>query len=72
MITYLSRISFGIYFVHICVMTGVNAVVDNFFRITGFPEFAILLVSSLLISVLVIWIVSKNKVLGKFLFLIKE
>ena len=34
-ITYISRISFGIYFVHICVMTGVNTVIDSFLHVTG-------------------------------------
>lgn len=70
-ITYLSKISFGIYFVHICIMTGVDVLVDKFASIPVFPEFILLESSAFILSVVVIWIVSKNKLMGRYLFLLK-
>jgi hypothetical protein len=53
-------------------MTGVNAVIDNYLHVTGFIEFITLVLSSFAISVIVIRIVSHNKMLGRLLFLLKD
>ena len=69
-ITYLSRISFGIYFVHIVIMTCLVSLTNNF----SIPRpllLIILEVGSFVGSILVIMPLSKIKVLKKYLFLIK-
>ena len=71
-ITFISKISFAIYFVHICVMVGINAITDNIVHITGFLEFVVLALLSLSVSVIIIWLFSKNKIMKNYLFLIKE
>ena len=71
-ITYISKISFAIYFVHICVMTGINAITDNYIHVTGYFEFSILSALSFVISIMVIWIFSKNRIMKQYLFLIKD
>lgn len=71
-ITYISRISFGIYFMHVCIMTGVNWYMNNYTDICFFPKFVILVLSSFLMSVLIIWITSKNRYIAKYLYLIRN
>lgn len=69
-ITNLSKISFGIYFLHICIMMGVNALIKD--RILMFPKFFVLEILSFLGAVAIIWLTSKNKRIGSYLYLIKE
>lgn len=71
-ITYTSRIAFGIYFVHIIIMTVLVEVLDQF--VPGLPlpvRLIVLEVVSVGLSVVVIMPLSKIKVLRKYLFLIK-
>lgn len=70
-VTFISKISFAIYFVHICVMTGINVITDNILRINGFAEFSILAFVSFGVSVILIWLFSKNRFIAKYLFQIK-
>lgn len=70
-ITYLAKISFGIYFVHICIMTGANVLVDKFTSIQLFPKFILLEASGFILSIIIIWVVSKSKTMGRYLFLLK-
>lgn len=71
-ITYLSRIAFGIYFVHIIIMTALTEVLDQFAPGLFRPVRVIVLeVVSVGLSVAVIWPLSKIKVFRKYLFLIK-
>lgn len=70
-IEYISSISFGIYFVHICIMEGMNIFLDRMSNITGFASFAVLECSSFILSVVVIYLLSKSKLLKQYLFLIK-
>lgn len=68
----LSRISFGIYFVHICIMTGLVALINRLsLNITYLSKFAFLEIVSFFGSILIIVILSKSKYLKKYLFGIK-
>ena len=62
-ITYLSKISFGIYFVHICVMGAVNTLMKAMTPLQAFPfqKFVLLECSVFIFSVMLIWITSKSK-----------
>lgn len=71
-ITCLSRISFGIYFVHIIIMTALTEVLDRFAPGMFRPVRLIVLeIASVGLSVAVILPLSKIKVFRKYLFLIK-
>lgn len=69
-ITNLSKISFGIYMLHICIMYGVNFAIKD--DILMFPKFLVLEISSFMSSIVIIWLTSKNKNIGRYLYLIKE
>lgn len=71
-VVFLSRISFGIYFVHICIMSGLYSVLGKVSSIERFPKFFVLETVSFFLSVFIIWITSKNKKIGQYLYLIKE
>lgn len=69
-ITYISRISLGIYFLHIIIMVSLTYAMGDW----GWNQLWRLLLleaSSLIISVVVIALLSKIKLLRKYLFLIK-
>ena len=71
-ITYLSRIAFGIYFIHIIIMTTFVEVLDRFAPGLSLPVRLILLeMVSVGLSVVVILPLAKIKPLRKYLFLIK-
>ena len=71
-ITYISRIAFGIYFVHIVIMTGLEEVLDRFAPSLPLPVRLILLETvSVGASIALILPLSKIKALKKYLFLIK-
>ena len=69
-IAYISRISFGIYFLHIVIMTVLNTVID-FTNWMPAVKLLFLLSASMLASVAVIAVLSRIKFLRKYLFLIK-
>lgn len=72
-VTCLARISFGLFFVHICVMEGLLAVITKLLpSITRFPKFIILETGTLLISIPLILITSKIRFFRQYLYLIKE
>lgn len=71
-ITCISRISFGIYFVHIVIMTGLVEALDRFAPALPLPVRLIVLeVVSVGLSIAIILPLSKIKVFKKYLFLIK-
>ena len=64
----LSEISFGIYFVHNCIMEGLNAVMNRYaIGVTYLSKFLILEIVSFAGSVLIIQVLSKNKLIAKYL-----
>ena len=68
----LSIISFGIYFVHICIMEGLFALIDTFgWDINFLWRFLFLEVVSFVGAAIIVDVVRKNKVLGQYLFGIK-
>ena len=67
-VMYLAEISFGIYFVHICIMHGLKLFLDRATGITGYPSFLILEAVSLGGSIVIISILSKNRMLARYLF----
>lgn len=71
-VTCISRISFGIYFVHIVIMTGLSAILDRYAPGLLRPvRLTVLEVVSVGASIAVILSLSKIKVFRKYLFLIK-
>lgn len=68
--SYISRISFGIYFVHICIMTGLDWVIKKE-QLYYLPRFALLETVSFVGSILIIQIVSRIGWCKKYLFVIK-
>lgn len=73
-ITYLSKIAFGIYFVHIVIMTGLIYIL----RRCSMPVLELRPVRVIFLevvsvggSILIIWLLSKVKIFKKYLFLIK-
>ena len=71
--TELSKISFGIYFVHICIMEGMVAIIEIAgLNITYFWKFLLLESVSFLGSILIIWIFKHVKWISKNMFGIKE
>ena len=70
--TRLSIISFGIYFVHICIMEGLVAIIGHFnLNITLLMRFIILESVSFFGSIIIIHLFSKNKLMRRYLFKIK-
>ncbi|MDO5297335.1 MAG: acyltransferase [bacterium] len=69
MVTKLSVISFGIYFVHICVMEGIKPLVGP--NIKYLSKFALLESVSFFGAIVIIYLLSRSKILGKYLFNIK-
>ena len=70
-VQYISKISFGIYFVHICIMTVLMVLLENV-EINPFINLIALETISFAGSVLFIYTLSKITVFKKYLFLIKE
>ena len=71
--TELSKISFGIYFVHICIMEGIDAIIENTgLNITYFHKFLLLESVSFLGSIFTIWIFRRFKWIAKNMFGIKD
>ena len=68
----LADISFGIYFVHICIMEGLTEVLDHFSLHSYFVRFALLEGVSFLGAVLIIQILRRNAWAAKNLFGIKR
>lgn len=69
-ITKLSQMAFGIYFVHICIMTGMDFVFERV-SVGHLPQLILLEVVSFVGSVVVITILARVKVFKKYLFMIK-
>ena len=70
--TKLSTISFGIYFVHICIMEGLGTIIKYFnFNITLLWKFLFLEIISFLGAVLIIKLCCKNRIMKRYLFNIK-
>lgn len=67
----LSRMSFGIYFIHICIMEGLNAVINHYINIPQLGKFIALEFVSFFGSILIIMIFKKNKWIREYLFGIK-
>ncbi|MBQ7415868.1 MAG: acyltransferase [Oscillospiraceae bacterium] len=74
-VTYLSRIAFGIYFVHIMIMTALNekgiSKLLNYAAWEPAVKMIFLEAVSIAGSIVLIWLLSKIKPLKKYLFLIK-
>lgn len=69
-ITYLSRISFAIYLIHMVFISSINRLFGDYMP-NPIVEMAFVHISSLVISVAVITVLSKIKLLKKYLFMIK-
>ena len=70
-VTYLSRISFGIYFVHICIMEGLKTL-PGVKCLDEPSKLAVLFGVSLIGSVIFIQILSNFKIAKRYLFMIKS
>ena len=71
-VTFLSRIAFGIYFVHILLMTELVKILNQYAPDLHRPVRLLTLeIVSVGLSILIIWLLSKVKVLRKYLFLVK-
>jgi len=70
--TELSRIAFGIYFIHICIMEGLKAVINRYhLGVTLMPKFLLLELVSFGGSVLLIKVLERNRWIAKYLLGIK-
>lgn len=70
---FLADISFGIYFVHICIMEGLEMLMNHFVRgIRHLPRFLILETVSFFGSILIIQLLRRNGWIAKNLFGIKQ
>ena len=70
-VTYISKISFAIFFIHVCIMTFV----DKFVSFEGWMrplKCLFLLISSMILSVIVIWILSHVKVFRRYMLFMKD
>ena len=68
----LAEISFGIYFVHICIMDGLEVVMNRFLsHIQYLPRFFILEMVSFFGAILIIQVLRRSAILAKYLFGIK-
>lgn len=68
--TYISKVSFGIYFVHILIMDYINNNHDLSFMSYS-VKMLFLEIVALIGSILIIFLLSKVKILGKYLFMVK-
>lgn len=69
----LADMTFGLYFVHICVMTGIDSILDKALPHLGhFPKLFVLSVSTLMLSVIIVWATSKIPLFRKYLYLMKD
>ena len=70
---YLAEISFGIYFVHICIMEGLTRLIEHFFSsVQRFDKFFVLELVSFFGAVLIIQILRQNHWIGYWLFGIRK
>ena len=68
----LAEISFGIYFVHICIMDGLEVVMNRYLsHIQYLPRFIILELVSFFGAILIIQVLRRSAILAKYLFGIK-
>lgn len=70
-VLFLSRSALGIYFLHICVMTAMKELSDSIFDINYFLRFAFLEISTLFITIAIIWPTSKIGFVRKHLYIMK-
>ncbi len=70
-VTYLSKCAFGIYFLHICIMSGLNNVINKIVKAAYLPRFIILEAVAFGLSLIIIWITSKSRLMRKYLYMIK-
>ena len=71
--SYLAEISFGIYFVHICIMEGLCRIIGQHFSgIRRFGKFFVLELVSFFGAVLIIQLLRKNRWIGYWLFGIRK
>lgn len=70
-ITYLSRVSFAIYFVHIVIMEGMRWTMD-LSMFSRSQKFLVLELCSFVGSLVIIWVLSRFRVCRKYLFMIKD
>lgn len=72
-VTYISKISFAIYFVHIVIMDPIYWNAKTWLAtFTPIGQFFVLEIISFVGSILIIWLLSKIKVCKKYLFRIKD
>ena len=71
-VLYISKISFGIYFIHICIMTALKVFLDRYSSLWGFPRFLFLFIFSFIGSVILIKATQSIHFFRKYLFIIKE
>lgn len=69
-IIYLSSISFGIYFVHICIMTYLHHLIGK--KIQYLQKFLLLESVSFIGAIIIIYFLSKISIFKKYLFMIKR
>lgn len=69
-ITYVSRISLGIYFLHIIIMTGMTGMMGDLGK-THLWRLLLLEVGSVGLSIVIIAVLSRIRIFRKYLFLIK-
>ena len=70
-VTTVSKCALGIYFIHICVMAGMNNVLDRVVKTEYLTKFVLIETVAFAVSLFLVIITSKNKKLGKYLYLIK-
>jgi len=72
-VTYISEISFGIYFVHICIMQTLNCLFEiGIWNASRSVKLIVLEVVSFALSIVFIWLFSKIKWCKKYMFVIKK
>lgn len=71
-VVFISRASFGIYFVHICIIEGLNIILSRVTDMVRFPKFMVLWLCAFFGSLAIIAVLSKVEVIKKYLFLMKE
>lgn len=70
-VTLFSRISLGIYFIHICIMEYVNIKIDETINLQGFYSVIVLEIISLGGAIIIILLLSRIQLFRKYVFLIK-
>ena len=72
-VTCLSRISLGVFFVHICIVSTLSDILDVFApSVIRFQRFIVLEAATMIISVLLVLVTSKIRFFRRYLYLIKE